>query len=63
MNTTTEPVAIGGAVQVLLSALIALALGFGWVNWTDEQVALILGVYAAVQVVIAAVQRSKVTPV
>jgi len=63
MNTTTEPVAVGGALQVLISALIALALGFGWVAWSTDQVALILAVYAAAQVAIAAAQRSKVTPV
>lgn len=59
----TEPVAIGGSIQVLITAVIALALGFGWVSWSTDQVGLILAVYAATQVVIAAVQRSKVTPV
>lgn len=63
MNTTREPVAIGAAIQVLLTAVIALAVGFGWVSWSTDQIALILGVYAAVQLVVGAVQRSKVTPV
>lgn len=63
MHTTREPVAIGAAIQVLISAAIALAVGFGWVSWSTDQIALILGVYAAAQLVVGAVQRSKVTPV
>lgn len=59
----TEPVATGASIQILLTALIALALGFGWVSWTTDQTALILGVYAATQAVIGALQRSRVTPV
>lgn len=63
MNTTREPVAVGGAIQALLAAVIALAIGFEWVNWTEEQVGLILGAYTALSLVVTSVQRSKVTPV
>ncbi len=63
MNTTTEPVAIGGAIQAALSALIALAIGFEWVDWSTDQVALIIGCYTALSLVVTSVQRSKVTPV
>lgn len=62
MNTN-EPVALGGAIQAALTALIALAIGFGWVSWSTDQVALILGVYTAFSLVVTAAQRSKVTPV
>lgn len=63
LTPTTEPVAISGAVQALISALIALALLFGWVSWTPEQVGGILAVYTALVAVLTAVTRSKVTPV
>ncbi len=58
-----EPVALGGTIQGALAALIALALGFGWVDWSQDQVALILGAYTALVAVVTTVQRSKVTPV
>ena len=60
--TTREPVAIAGAIQGQISAVIALALLFGWVDWSTEQVGGILAVYTALVAVIAAVTRSKVTP-
>ena len=36
----------------LIAAVIAMALGFDWVTWTQTQVALVLGVYAAVMMVL-----------
>lgn len=60
--TTREPVAIAGSIQGLISAVIALALLFDWVDWSTEQVGGILAVYTALVAVIAAVTRSKVTP-
>ncbi len=63
MNASTEPVALAGTIQGALSALIALALVFGWVDWSPEQIAAILAVYTAFVGVITAVTRSKVTPV
>ena len=59
----TEPVALAGTIQGALSALIALALVFGWVDWTDEQIAAILAVYTTLVAVLTGVARSKVTPV
>lgn len=60
---SNEPVALAGTIQGALSALIALALVFGWVNWTDEQIAAILAVYTTLVAVLTGVARSKVTPV
>jgi hypothetical protein len=50
-----EPVLILGLIQ----AVVALAVGFG-LNWTAEQVSLVL---AAVAAVVAFITRSQVTPV
>ena len=62
-NMSNEPVALGGAIQGLLAAIISAALLFGWVDWSTEQVGGIMAVYVAVVAVITAAQRSKVTPV
>lgn len=59
----TEPVALAGTIQGALSALIALALVFGWVQWTDEQIAAVLAVYTTFVAVVTGVVRSKVSPV
>lgn len=61
----TEPARIisqgAATVTALVTALIALALGFGWVDWTSEQVTLIMGVLAAVSaLVVGAITRGKV---
>lgn len=61
--TQTEPVAVAGTIQGALSALIALALVFGWVDWTPDQTAAIMAVYTAFVGVVTAVTRSKVSPV
>ena len=61
--TTNEPVALAGTIQGALSALIALALVFGWVNWTDEQIAAVMAAYTALVAVLAGFTRSKVSPV
>ncbi len=60
---SNEPVAVGAAIQALIAALISLALLFGWVDWSTDQVGGILLVYSALVGVIGAVTRSKVTPV
>jgi hypothetical protein len=65
-----EPVvwvsSITNSIKTLVLALIALALAFGWVNWSDQQNAAVLGVVAAGFVVLSsaasAVLRQKVTP-
>lgn len=57
-----EPVAIVAGLTQIVSAVIALALGFQWVDWTPEQVGLVLGVWAAVTTFALLFARSKVTP-
>jgi hypothetical protein len=65
-----EPVAIISsfinAFKTLVLALIALALAFNWVHWSDQQNAAVLGVVAAVFVIVSSVAtvslRQKVTP-
>lgn len=61
--TQSEPVALAATIQGALSALIALALVFGWVNWSTDQIAAILAVYTALVAVLAGVTRSRVSPV
>lgn len=63
MNASTEPVALAGTIQGALSALIALALVFGWVDWSPEQIAAILAVYTGLVAVLTTAVRSKVSPV
>ena len=59
----SEPVAFFGLLTALVTALIALALGFEWVNWTEVQVGLVLGVWAAIVAVFTFFVRSRVSPV
>ncbi len=59
----TEPVAIVGGLTQIVTAVIALALGFEWVDWTPEQTGLVLGVWAAITAFALLFVRSKVTPV
>ena len=61
--TSTEPVALAGTIQGLLTAVIGLALVFDWVSWSTEQIGAIVLVYTAFVGVVTAVTRSKVTPV
>ena len=63
LNTTTEPVRLAGAIQGALSALIALALVFGWIDWTNDQIAAVLAVYTALVAILTERTRGKVTPV
>lgn len=66
-----EPVtffgSISDAVKTLVLAVLVLALAFGWVNWTDEQYAAVLGVITAAFVLISTIAnvlaRDRVTPV
>jgi type IV secretory pathway TrbD component len=50
-----EPVAFQGCVQAMLAALV----GFGVINWSNEQVGLMLGVIAAF---LAMFTRAQVRP-
>lgn len=59
-----EPVRFWSAVTGLVAAVFALLVGFEVVNWTSEQIALIMGVLAAVGVLFQFFfVRNKVTPV
>jgi len=58
-----EPVAIGGAIGTLASAIIAVLVGFGIVVWTVEQVGLALALVSALILVTTVIVRGKVTPV
>lgn len=61
--TKTEPVAIGAVVIALINATIAVLIGFGVVHWTSAQIGQIDGLFTALIVAVAAVARSRVTPV
>lgn len=58
-----EPVAFAGLLTALVTAVIALAIGFEWVSWTETQVALILGVWSAIVAILTFIVRGSVTPV
>lgn len=61
---TTEPVALSGAAVVLVNSAIALLIGFGIVDWTVEQIGLVVG-FANNTIIILGVlfARSRVTPI
>jgi hypothetical protein len=61
--TQAEPVALAGSIQGALSALIALALVFGWVTWTPDQIAAVMAVYTGFIAVTTSIARSRVSPV
>lgn len=57
-----EPVAVFGAVQTALLALVVVLTTFGVWSPTDEQVAALTGLYAAVTAVAVMFIRGAVTP-
>lgn len=59
---TNEPVAIAGAIQALISAVIALTIAFGWWTPTDVQIAAVMGVYTALVATLTVLARTRVTP-
>lgn len=67
----SEPVlfsaSVTNAIKTFVLAVFSLALAFEWINWTEAQIAAVLGVVAAGFVVLSAVSagitRQKVTPV
>ena len=61
--TSTEPVALEGSIRALITGVIGLALAFGWVDWTEEQIGAILIAYTAVFGVVTPFVRNRVTPV
>lgn len=58
----TEPVAIPGAIMAVITAALALAVGFG-LPLTEMQVGLCIGLVAAVIALVTVFQRSRVSPV
>lgn len=58
----TEPVAIGAAITSFATAVIALLIGFGVVDWTVEQTGLVLGTLSAGLALVGVIVRGKVTP-
>ncbi len=63
MNLTTEPAAIAGLAGAVIAAGLALLTAFG-LSLTAGQTSAIMGAVSAVSaLVLAAVVRSKVTPV
>ena len=63
MNTSTEPVAIGGAIQALILAAVLVLRVFNVVDLTPEQENAVIVGYMALLGVITAATRNKVTPV
>ena len=60
---TLEPVAVVNATVAIVEAAIALAIGFG-LDWTPEQVALVMAVVVAVSALVKTLwARGQVTPV
>lgn len=58
-----EPVRFWAVITGLIVAVFAALVGFEIVNWTQEQIALILGVFAALGVVFQFFfVRNQVTP-
>jgi len=59
----SEPVAVAGAVQVLIGSIIALLVAFDIWSPTEAQTAAIFAVYTAIVTVLTVVVRSRVSPV
>lgn len=58
-----EPVAFAGLLTALVTAIIALLIGFEIVAWTEVQVGLILAVWSALIAIVTFLVRANVTPV
>lgn len=57
-----EPVAVTAAVELLIKAIAALGMAFGWWSWSDDQTAAILLVESAVFGIVFLFVRGSVTP-
>ena len=44
--------ALLGYIKDLIVAVIAMAIGFGWIDWTPDQIGLVLGVYVVLASII-----------
>ena len=62
VSMKSEPVALGAALTSFATALIALLVGFEIVDWTAEQIGLVLGVVSGATVFVGALVRARVTP-
>jgi hypothetical protein len=62
LNPTSEPVALGEAVRLLIVAVIVLLQAFDIWNPTTEQNAAVLGLYAAVSLLLSVFARQRSTP-
>ena len=62
-KVSTEPVAIGAAINGGISAILAVCAAFGVWKPTPDQVAAVLGLTTAIEAVVAIAVRRKVTPV
>ena len=58
-----EPVAFWGLLTTLIEAVIGLALVFGWIDWSAEQIGQVLVLVAAIGAVLVFFVRGKVSPV
>lgn len=47
-GTAEEPVAVAGSITAFSSSTFALLVGFQIVHWSDEQIALVLGLVVAI---------------
>ena len=62
VSMKAEPVALGAALTSFATALIALLVGFEIVDWTPEQIGLVLGVVSGATVLVGALVRARVSP-
>lgn len=62
MNTTSEPISITEAIRLVIVGVITLLVAFNAWNPTPEQTGAVLGVYAAVSILLSVIARSKSTP-
>ncbi len=58
----TEPVVLAGAVQVVLTALVAVLVAFNAWHPTDDQIAALTAFYAAGVALVTMFVRSRVSP-
>lgn len=57
-----QPVGITEAVRLLLVSLLVLIEAFGWASFTPGQYTALLGVYAAVSVLLSLIAHRRTTP-
>lgn len=61
---TKEPVAYIAGIVALIELIIPVALVFGWINWSTEQVGMVMALVIGVGTIAGGwIARSKVSPV